>query len=298
MDGVLVVDKPSGPTSHDVVTRVRAALDERRIGHTGTLDPLATGVLPLVIGRATRLAQFLSGSDKTYEATVRLGLVTDTYDVAGRVVSQQQVDPSAIDPESVERALDAIRGSRLQAPPPYSAKKIGGARAYDLARRAQPVALDPVPVTIHDLRLNGIESDSLHLTVTASAGFYVRTLAHEVGAALGTGGCLAALRRTRSGDYDLATAIPLEDVVRNPPLAAGRLIPLDRLLPALPHARLTPSGCHRALHGAAIRLEDLAEPRERLSGEFARLLDADGHLRAIARSSRDGSALHPLVVLG
>lgn len=296
-DGVLVVDKPSGPTSHDVVARARTALKERRIGHTGTLDPLATGVLPLVIGRATRLAQFLSAGAKTYDATVRLGVETDTYDGAGRVVAEHPVDADAVTAERLEQCLAAFRGTHAQAPPPYSAKKVGGVRAYELARKSEAVALDPVTMTVHDLHLLGVEGETLRLRVTASAGFYVRTLAHDLGAALGTGGCLTALRRIRSGDFGLDQAVPLDDIERSPAAAAALVIPLDSLLTAMPSIRLTPDGCRRAAHGAPIRAEDLVPPSA-TSHELVRLLDAGGHLLAVARRPRGGATLHPLVVLG
>lgn len=304
MDGVLVIDKPSGPTSHDVVIRARAALGQRRIGHTGTLDPLATGVLPLVLGRATRLAQFLSAATKTYEATIRLGLVTDTYDVAGRVVEQHAVPATSIDVEVVERALTSFRGGYAQTPPPYSAKKIGGVRASDRARKSEAVVLQPVPVTVHDLELLAVDSDFIRLRVTASAGFYVRVLANELGAALGVGGSLATLRRVRSGDFDLAAAVTLESLERDPASAAARIVPLDAMLPTLEAVYLVEEGRRRALHGAAIRQEDIDAARrtpgvdESSASGAVRLLDQAGHLLAVAARRKSGAALHPLVVVG
>src|SRR3954453_19276487 len=217
MNGVLVVDKPIGPTSHDVVARVRRILGERRIGHTGTLDPLATGVLPLVIGRATRLARFLSASDKTYEAEVTLGLATDSGDKEGRTVGVPYAG-ALPGPAAVEQALGQFRGSFLQRPPALSAKKIGGVRSYALARQARfaqggpaaagdvsttrepaAVVLDPVTVTVSRLEILNYGAPTLLLRIVCSAGFYVRSLARDLGEALGTGGHLTALRRTASG---------------------------------------------------------------------------------------------------
>src|SRR5687768_8311236 len=189
MDGVLIVDKPSGPTSHDVVARVRRALGTKRIGHTGTLDPLATGVLPLVIGKATRLASLLSSSEKTYEAAVRLGCATETFDAAERQAAGMAPPPAPdVRREDVERALDEFRGEYLQTPPRYSAKKIGGIASHRLARRNQPAQPAAVRVSVSELRLLDVRDGLVQLTVTASAGFYVRCLAHELGRRLGCGG--------------------------------------------------------------------------------------------------------------
>jgi tRNA pseudouridine55 synthase len=258
MDGLLVVDKPSGPTSHDVVARVRRALRERRVGHTGTLDPAATGVLPLVVGRATRLAQFLSGSDKSYEAVIRFGFSTDTGDAQGRALGIQRAIecPSR---DAIDAALDAFRGEFLQQPPAFSAKKIDGKRSHELARaRARgdarlkpslgeagspdPPSLatpspsfgaaglrdlpDPVSVTTYAIDIVSTDGGTVTLRVDCSAGFYIRSLAHDLGERLGIGGHLVALRRTRSGTLTLADAVALDAVEREPALAASRDFPL------------------------------------------------------------------------
>ncbi len=264
MDGALVIDKPSGPTSHDVVARVRRVLGERRIGHTGTLDPLASGLLLLVVGRATRLARFLSASDKSYDAEIRLGVATDTYDAQGAPTTALYVDsmPSRAD---VERGLDAFRGTFLQHPPAYSAKKIGGQRSYKLARAgraaaglptlpAGPVtpglpAPAPVTVTAHAIDVVACDGDTVRLRVDCSSGFYIRSLAHDLGQRLGTGAHLTALRRTRSGGFTLASALTLETLDRTPSVVAGALIPLSDMLPNLTAVALTPEGVVRALHG-------------------------------------------------
>jgi tRNA pseudouridine55 synthase len=305
MHGVLVVDKPAGLTSHDVVARARRALREKRIGHTGTLDPMATGVLPLVVGRATRLASMLSGAAKTYEAGIRLGCATDTYDATGRVAGHPDEPvaasltipaPDGITAADVDAALERFRGAYAQAPPPFSAKKIGGLAAYTLARRQQAVALAPVPVIVSELVLRGYRDGLAEVRVTASAGFYVRSLAHDLGAALGCGAHLASLRRTRAGPFHEAQAVPLETVQAEGVAAASRVIPMDALLEDLPAARLTVAGARRAGHGNVVGPGDLEGPAPVLSGGRIRLLDGQGRLLGLAEA-RPGGLLQPVVVL-
>ena len=298
MDGVLVVDKPQGLTSHDVVAVARRCLKESRIGHTGTLDPLATGVLPLACGRATRLVRFLTASDKHYEATIRFGVTTDSYDVTGQEVSRSDRIPAR---EDVERAIESLRGDHDQIPPAFSAKKVFGQRAYAMARRAEPVRLRPVPVRLMTIDLLEFTGASARVALSCSAGFYVRSFAHAVGEALGTGACLDALCRTRSGPFDLSEAVTLDDLHRDAAAAASRAIPLDRLLLNLPGARLTDEGRSRISHGqdvdrAHIWPEDSAclEPP---GGEWVRLLDSSGRLLALGTQGRSPHALHPAVVL-
>src|SRR6266545_1337785 len=216
VDGLLVVDKPVGPTSHDVVSRMRRVLRERRIGHTGTLDPLASGVLLLVIGRATRLAQFLNADAKRYEATIHLGYSTDTYDALGQStsVAYEGTPPSR---HRIDAALDAFRGTFLQRPPAFSAKKVEGQRSYRLARAerrspsAEPAAppLTPVSVTVPRLDILDVTDHLIRIDLICSSGFYVRSLAHDLGAALGVGAHLAALRRTEASGHTLAESMPL-----------------------------------------------------------------------------------------
>ena len=231
MDGLLVVDKPAGPTSHEVVARVRRALGERRIGHTGTLDPAATGVLALVLGRATRLARFLSASDKSYDAVIRLGVATDTNDAQGTPAAPPHQGPLP-SRDVIDRALDEFRGTFLQQPPAYSAKKIDGRRSYRLAREDRhttPARLprrgprhsprrfpDPVTVTTHQIELVSVNRDMVTLRVACSAGFYVRALAHDLGARLRVGAHLLNLRRTRAGDVTLDQALELDAIERDP----------------------------------------------------------------------------------
>lgn len=301
MDGVLLIDKPSGPTSHDVVARLRRTSGERRIGHTGTLDPRATGLLPLVLGCATRLAAWLSGGDKTYEATLRLGFATDTDDADGQPLGA----PSLVRPddEAIDAALAGFRGTFDQTPPIHSAKRIAGARAYDLARRAEPVVLRPVGVTVRALERTGRTGDRLQLCVTASSGFYVRALARDLGARLGSGAHLLELRRTRHGPFEVARALGLAEAERLGPAVAARLLTPAEALPDLPGVQVTAAGLTRALHGNPLGPEHLEGgwvPSAATAGTAPmtpiKIVAGDGRLVALARVR--GGALHPVVVLG
>ena len=293
-DGVLVVDKPAGITSHDVVAVARRGLRERRIGHTGTLDPLATGVLPLACGRATRLVRFLMASDKDYLATIRFGVETDTYDITGTTVTIKNERPTC---EAVVAAIAGLTGRYLQMPPAFSAKKVGGTRAYALARREAPVELTAVPVHVARADLVRFDGDEAIVTLTCSAGFYVRSFAHELGRVLGAGACLSALQRTRSGDFSLSEAVGFADIQSEDALT--RLIPLERLLPRFPAARLTEEGYHRAAHGReleAVHVE-IEDGRAPTADDWVRLIAPDGHLVALATALPRAGALHPSVVL-
>ena len=315
MDGLLILDKPAGPTSHDVVARMRRVLREKRIGHTGTLDPMATGILLLVLGKATRLATFLSASDKSYYAVVRFGFATDTADAQGRPIGP--ASGSAIPSrDAIDAALDLFRGTFMQQPPAFSAKKIDGQRSYALARaraRAVDAAAEPpdpparsdrpalpapARVTTHRLEIVSIEADTVRLRVDCSAGFYVRSLAHDLGERLGTGAHLAALRRTRAGDFTIDRAVDLETAERDPQIAAAAVVPLAGMLPHLVSLVLTAEGVDRAVHGRDIGPGDTAagEPFA-LSSQPFRLFDRSGELVAIARPTGAGDFLHPSVVL-
>ena len=296
MDGVLVVDKPAGLTSHDVVAAARRALRERRIGHTGTLDPMATGVLALACGRATRLVRFLTASDKDYDATIRFGLTTDTYDITGSETSRSDRRP---DRDAIARGLSSLTGDYLQMPPAFSAKKVGGRRAYDLARQAEPVALTAVPVRVARAELLEFDGIDARVTLTCSAGFYVRSLAHALGDAVGTGACLAGLRRTRSGDFTLAEAVAFEDLVRDGDAAVARIVPLEGLLAAFPSVGLGAEDRRRISHGQDVRTS--AGPGSPggsgPAGAWVRLVDEDGRLLGVAAPAPGGESLHPAVVL-
>jgi tRNA pseudouridine55 synthase len=298
MDGLLIVDKPAGPSSHDVVARVRRALGERRIGHTGTLDPAATGVLPLVLGRATRLARFLSAGDKTYEAVVFLGVATDTNDAEGRAAgpSHQGALPSR---EVIDRALDAFRGTFLQQPPVYSAKKIDGQRSYRLARHGRGRSPLPVPVavTTRSLDLIAYDGDRVTLRVDCSAGFYVRALAHDLGELLGVGAHLFSLRRTRSGDVTLDQALALDAIERDPASGIRAVVPLSRMLQGLSSVSLTSEGVRHALHGRDVGPDDTEKGVGPPYPFFVRLIDSAGELVGIASPVEASGLLHPAVVL-
>jgi tRNA pseudouridine55 synthase len=293
--GVLVLDKPEGPTSHDMVAVARRALGERRIGHCGTLDPMATGVLALAVGPATRLVQYLSASEKDYRAVVRFGVSTTTYDITGAPISTSAVRPSRA---ALEAALAGFRGPQQQVPPSYSAKKIDGHRAYDLARRAgdgEMPAMKPVTVTVYDLTLVAFDEDEATLDLRVSPGFYVRSLAHDLGQALGMGAALAALRRTRAGDFDLTAAVTVETLTTaDRATLAARMVPLARLLPAVPTLTVTAETAGRVRQGVDLPVPDgwLEAP------PLTRLLDGAGELVALAVPAPRAGFLHPSVVLG
>lgn len=296
-DGVLVVDKPQGPTSHDVVTLARRALGVSRIGHTGTLDPMATGVLPLVIGRATRLAQFLTASDKDYEARVSFGRATNTYDAMGTDVSTSVARPTR---EQIEQALPRFRGTFEQTPPAFSAKNIAGERSYDIARKARDgvvVLPKPVTVTVHELTLISFDGDTAVLHMRVTAGFYVRSLAHDLGAALGMGGVLVGLRRTRSGEFGLEATVPLADVLQAGREAlAARLLPFNALLPELPAVTLRgPEQVVRIKNGVEIAPGDLVSAVSALPA-LVRVMGADGTLVALAKPGKTPGFLHASIV--
>ena len=296
MHGVLVVDKPPGLTSHDVVAAARRLLGERRIGHTGTLDPLATGVLPLAIGRATRLVRFLSSSDKDYDATIRFGLTTDTYDITGTETGRTDRAP---DRDALMRALDTLRGEYLQAPPSYSAKKVQGQRAYDLARAQRSVTLASVPVRVARADVLEFSGLTARVTLTCSAGFYVRSFAAALGELTGTGAALEALRRTRSGEFSLEDAISLDalDQGRGP----SRMLPMETLLRSFPAVKLTPEGREHVAHGRELSATDFdAEEASQAADPAAawtRLFDAEGALVGVGTVGTRPGSLHPSLVL-
>ena len=228
MDGVLVIDKPQGPTSHDVVAKVRRALKIDKVGHTGTLDPMATGVLPLVLGQGTKLARYLTGGDKSYRATAKLGVTTRTLDAEGAVVAA--LPTCDVTQAQIEAALAALRGAIDQVPPMYSAKKIEGKKLYELARQGVEVAREAKHVHVHALTLVQFAGDIVVFDVTCSAGTYVRVLAQDIGVALGCGAHLSALRRTAAGPFALGQAMALEAALADPKAALARVLPLAHAL--------------------------------------------------------------------
>lgn len=235
MFGAIVIDKPSGWTSHDVVARMRRLAGTRRIGHLGTLDPMATGVLPLLLGPATRLARFFDNEEKIYEGVIRFGFSTSTYDAEGEATSEAK--PCVIDRDAIQDLIaQRFLGEIEQIPPAVSAKKIGGTPAYKLARQNKPVELKPVTVTVHEFRILDAEADRLRVRVRCGPGTYVRSLAHDLGAAVGVGAHLASLRRHASGSFALGQAISLEDAAElsGEGRLRERLIPAAELLPEIP----------------------------------------------------------------
>ena len=293
MDGVIVVDKEEGWTSHDVVSRMRRIADTRRIGHLGTLDPIATGVLPLVIGRATRLAQFYTRSDKIYEAVVRFGFATDTYDRGGEPASPQ-TEPR-VDPDELERLLGRFRGEILQTPPPVSAKKVDGVRAYALARRQMPVDLPPATVWIHELTLLDVRGSEARLRARCSGGTYMRSIAHDLGQALGCGAHLRDLRRIASAEFTLEQAHRIGELQE---LAAGNrlaeaLIPAARMLPDCPSLYVEPLTAGQIRQGRNFPVSPF---RVQQGARYVKAVSGDGELIALGEAVLP-NLYHPVVVL-
>lgn len=314
MDGVLIIDKAAGVTSHDVVSRVRRILGERRVGHTGTLDPFATGVLVILIGRATRLAQFLSGAEKKYEAVIRLGYATDTGDLTGTPVTDRQrivgkkTGLSSWSDEEIESALASLRGKIDQVPPMYSAKKYKGERLYELARRGEEIKRQPVSVVIRELeavRRSGLlltggvnGTCDLAVRVVCSAGTYIRTLAEEFGVRLGVGAHLVQLRRTGLADFQIENAQTLDELQRNADegTVTSVVLPAEAALSGMPFLHLRADDALRARHGRAVRVG--AEARLKwLNGEKVGLRDEDGSLIAVGAYDAAGQLLQPRVVI-
>lgn len=254
IDGILVIDKPRGRTSHDVVEMVRRLAGFRQIGHLGTLDPLATGVLVLALGRATRLARFYSGRRKRYTCAVRFGFATDTYDADGEPAG---ADASpALDAEAIASLAAKFVGRIEQVPPPFSAKKIHGRPAHELARKNKPVKLEPVEVDVYEFRLTSIEGSIARFTVECGAGTYIRSLAHELGKLQGSGAHLSEIVRTAVGEFTLDHAVSIEDLDQEAKAGElpNRVIPLEGMLPDLPRATVLPIIERRILHGAKFTL--------------------------------------------
>jgi tRNA pseudouridine55 synthase len=265
LDAVVVVDKPRGPTSHDVVARVRRALKQRSVGHAGTLDPMATGVLVVALGEATKLVPYLTADDKSYDTTIALGVETDTLDAEGREMKRVALQ-APLTGDAIEAALEEERARTEQVPPAFSAIHTGGERAHAKARRGEAIELAPRAVAVRAITLVAFDDASITLRVEVAKGYYVRSLARDLAARLGTVGHLTALRRTRSGAFTLDDAAPLDAL-------ASRAIPLAAAASrALPVARLTANGAIDARHGRAVASEDL-DAHE--TGPHAWIDDAD-----------------------
>ncbi len=280
MNGIVIIDKPTGWTSQDVTARLRRVFNTRRIGHGGTLDPMATGVLPVFVGRGTRGVEFFEHAEKTYETVLRLGLTTDTEDIWGNVLTEREAN---VTPEQLETVLEGFRGEILQVPPMYSALKVGGQKLVDLARKGKTVERQPRPITIHELTLLGQEAEGFRIRVRCSKGTYIRTLCKDIGEALGCGGCMAALRRVQAGEYTIEEAVPLETLLEceNP---EQYLRPVDTMFRGYPAVSLTENQEKRCRNGNSFSIQ-LADGTYRAygkSGEFLMLAQvAEGVMSTI-----------------
>ena len=245
MNGIVIVDKPQGWTSQDVTARLRRVYATRRIGHGGTLDPMATGVLPVFVGRATRGVEFFEHAEKTYDTVLLLGRTTDTQDVTGATLAEKAVHLS---PADIDRVLPRFRGDILQVPPMYSALKVNGKKLYELARKGQEVERQPRPITVFELTNLGFDGTRLSLRVRCSKGTYIRTLCQDIGDALGCGGCMEALRRVRAGEYGIEDAVPLEQLLESE-TPEQYLRSLDTMFAHCPAVTLTPNQEKRCRNG-------------------------------------------------
>ncbi|MFH0945880.1 MAG: tRNA pseudouridine(55) synthase TruB [Planctomycetota bacterium] len=291
--GLLLIDKPEGPSSHDVVDAVRRKIGYRTVGHTGTLDPMASGLLLICIGKMTRLAEYLVGHDKEYLAGVSLGTTTNTFDATGKVLETCGV---ATDKPSVQRILARFLGSTLQRPPSFSAVRIEGQRAYKLARQGREVNLDERPVEVHRLELVHFDPPDLTLDVRCSAGTYVRSLAHDLGQALGCGAHLSRLRRTACGPFSVEQALKLEALAESDSWR-DFLLPPAEALTGLPTLRLTHDEAELLGHGRMVPFRDGARP-EADDERTYRAVRENGELLAVVLPDHEGGVFRPRKVLG
>ena len=296
MDGLLIIDKPAGLTSHDVVNRVRRILGTKRVGHTGTLDPFATGVMVVLVGQATRLAQFIDKDEKEYEATIFFGFETDTGDVTGSPKSNGQ-SPRPVGSDELELALSHFRGEIDQVPPMYSAKKIDGKKLYEHARKGVEVERKAQKVTISRLEIIDdsaltVSEPTLKIRVACSAGTYIRVLAEEIGRSVGVGAHLTELRRTRSGRFEIKDALTIEALADHPD-AGSALLPMERAVEHLGEFVLAEDRVAKTRNGMSSRIRDLPYA----DGETLRMLSPGGDLVAVGRYSAEESSVQPTVVL-
>ena len=291
MNGVLVIDKPQGLTSHDVVIRVRRLAGERSVGHLGTLDPMATGVLPLVLGSFTRLAQFYLKSEKSYEGEIRFGFATDTYDAEGEPVGEASAAAERLSLEEIREAARHFTGTIQQMPPPFSAKKIAGVPAYKLARKKKEVALEAVAVEVHELEIVAFESGRARFRSRVSSGTYLRSIAHDMGQRLGTGAHLSALRRTSVAEFDAGGAFTLDALA-----AAGEegrvgelMVHPRRVLPQMPCVTAPEEAVYKMRNGQAVNLPEMSR------APLVKVFASQSELVAIA-SRIAGTLFQPKVV--
>jgi tRNA pseudouridine55 synthase len=292
LDGFVLVDKPKGITSFDVIRRLRQILRFRKMGHMGTLDPNATGLLPICLGKATRLSRFLLKADKRYRATVRLGVATDTYDTDGEPVGEP-VEPPEVSKEELEKILDKFRGTFAQRPPLYSAKKKDGKRLYELAREGKEVEPEPCEVTIHSLELLEHERDRVVLDIKGSTGMYVRSLAHDLGQELGCGAFLEELERLAVGALALESALTLEAIEKLESEGdRSFLLPMADLLPNYPRIEINAFQAERVRNGSQIVIHSpLIE-----NGKRVRIFDPDGRMIAIGECKKPLGSLQTQVL--
>ena len=290
MNGLLIIDKPAGMTSHDVVSIVRRATGERSVGHLGTLDPMATGVLPLLLGKYTRLAQFFSDSDKHYTGTIRFGFATDTFDAEGEPQSAPM--PLALTLDQLRLFAERFHGVIDQVPPVFSAKKIGGVPAHKLARAGKEVPVKAARITIHSFTLDSLEGDTASFTMHVSAGGYVRSVAHELGQLAECGAHLASLRRTQAGAFTLADSVTVDDLKALAlPEIAARLPHPRTMLPDLPSVIVDELTAGRIRNGMQVNVQELS------SAPLIKVFSGPRDLLCIARRVA-GTLVHPVVVLG
>lgn len=282
MDGIVIVDKPQGWTSQDVTARLRRVFGTRRIGHGGTLDPMATGVLPVFVGRATRAVEFFEHAEKTYETVLRLGITTDTEDMTGTVLTEENV---SFTEEQLQETLAAFRGEILQVPPMYSALKVNGQKLCDLARKGKTVERQPRPITIHELTLVERGENTLRLRVRCSKGTYIRTLCKDIGEKLGCGGCMESLRRVAAGEYTVDEAVPLQTLLDTEE-PEKYLRGVDTMFWNYPAVTLTANQETRCRNGNAFSVS-LAPGTYRAysqDGEFLMLAKVDGGVMSTIKS--------------
>lgn len=285
MSGIIIIDKPQGWTSNDVVSRLRRVFNTRRIGHGGTLDPMATGVLPVFVGRATRGVEFFEHAEKTYETTLRFGITTDTEDTTGKVLTER---PVSLTKEDVLEILPQFRGEIMQIPPMYSALKVNGQKLYDLARKGREVERQPRPITIHELELLDFSGNEARLRIRCSKGTYIRTLCKDIGEALGCGGCMAQLRRVRAGEYTLDGAIPLERLLAESDAGMDvehYLIPIDTMFASVPRLNLTKNQARAVRNGGSFSCDKAGRWRVYgPEGEFLALCQGENGVMVTIKS--------------
>ena len=285
MNGIVIIDKPAGWTSQDVTARLRRVFGTRRIGHGGTLDPMATGVLPVFVGRATRGVEFYEHAEKTYETELLLGVATDPEDTTGTVLTRREV---SVTQEQLTAVLERFRGEIMQIPPMYSALKVNGQKLCDLARKGRQVERQPRPVTVHELTLLSREGDTLHLRVRCSKGTYIRTLCADIGEALGCGGCMQALRRTQAGEYTIAEAVPLQQLLEAAE-PETYLRDVDTMFRGYPGVKLTVNQEKRCRNGNAfsVSLPGGTYRAYSQSGEFLMLAKVEDGVMSTIKSFFD-----------